>query len=271
VPSVRCRRSPPGEPGTGHWSHGYHGSSCGAITPGVIGTEIPLDPQSRVLPWSIRRPAADRYGSGRSARPPWPGSRREPAQIGSARGYLAGSAWLVGAVMVQRTSGCPYVDALGALGMNVRICRIGRVLKRVGIRSARLGACLQWPTRTLARGIPETSHAVLSLLVGVGKCTTLSDGGARGERTPSRRSGNGRKLASALACAAPERSIWSPPGPAVVDRDRAGAVRKAPRGRCRIGCRPGASPFDQLPPGISCVRGEGTDPAAVPAGSPGLA
>lgn len=47
MPSARCRRSPPGEPGTGigHWFHGHHGSSCEAITPGVIGPEVPFDPK----------------------------------------------------------------------------------------------------------------------------------------------------------------------------------------------------------------------------------
>jgi hypothetical protein len=35
---------------------------------------------------------------------------------GSARDYLPGFAWLVGPVMVQRASGCPYVYASASSG-----------------------------------------------------------------------------------------------------------------------------------------------------------
>jgi hypothetical protein len=45
------------------------------------------------------------------------GSTPMPAQIGgSARDYLLGFAWLVGPVMVQRASGCPYVYASASSG-----------------------------------------------------------------------------------------------------------------------------------------------------------
>ena len=52
--------------------------------------------------------------------------QRNIRQIGgSARDYLPGFAVLVGPVMVQRASGCPYV-CIGILGVNVRICLIWR-------------------------------------------------------------------------------------------------------------------------------------------------
>jgi hypothetical protein len=78
-------------------------------------------------------------------------------------------------------------------------CR-GRVPKRGGIRLSRLGACLQgrrepWRAASRAQSRRAESRGSESA-----NCITLSDGGARGERTPSR---------LIEICTAPSARWWS--------------------------------------------------------------